>query len=98
MQSKCATGLGGLDLISKDVLGATYVKCGDYPTREKGLSPKPGGRIAKTYEALEAGPKTGRALFSEGNWMPVRCRPMSEKTFKDHLRWMVKESRLHVLR
>ena len=50
-----------------------------------------------TYKALKNGPKTGRALYATGNWMPIRGEPMSEKDFMDHLRWMVRESRLHVV-
>ena len=91
------TGNAGVALIKGRVLDAKYIISGQYRTRQRRLRAKPGGRIAMTYKALKNGPKTGRALYATGNWMPIRGEPMSEKDFMDHLRWMVRESRLHVV-
>ncbi len=74
-------------------MDATYVKDGEY---DEHPPPKSGGRIATTYEALKDGPKTGHDLYVHGNYMPEADKPMSEKDFQSHLRWMVRESRLHV--
>ena len=64
------TGEEGLAAIRGRVLDATYVAWGEYLTPVRGRPAKPGGRIAKTYEALADGPQTGHYLYAHGNHMP----------------------------
>ena len=97
MPARNVTGHDGLALIEGRELHATNAMSGEYRTGVRGLSAKPGGRIEATYRALRDGPRTGHALFDQGNWMPNRCKPMSATEFRAHLRWMVRESRLHVV-
>ena len=94
------TGEAGLAHIKGRVLDATYVMDGEYLTPASGHPPKPGTRIAKTYEALQDGPQTGYHLFFHGNHMPTKegKPPMPPPQFREHLKWMVRESRLHVVR
>lgn len=60
-----------------------------------------GARIAKTYAQLAARPKTGQALFDELNrqdWrLPVARRPFRPGEYREHLRYLVREERLHVV-
>ena len=99
MTDKHITGEAGLALIKNRVLDATYVMEGEYRTAARGLPAKPDGRIATTYEALGDGPKTGYHLYYHGNCMPRTDGkpPMSIRVFKEHLKWMVRHSRLHVV-
>ena len=88
------TGEAGLALIKGRALDATYVIGGEYPPV------KPGTRFAKTYEALRDGPQTGYHLYFHGNHMPTKegRPPMRPPPFREHLKWMVRERRLHVVR
>lgn len=89
MTDKPVTGEEGRALIRGRVLDAVYVMQPPYPNAI--------GRIAKTYEALGDGPKDGHHLFQHGNLKPKTNQRMSEKDFRDHLRNVVLEERLHVL-
>ena len=93
------TGEEGLAAIRGRVLDATYVAWGEYLTPVRSRPAKPGGRIAKTYEALADGPQTGHYLYAHGNHMPYTKGkpPMSKEDFTAHLQWMVGNSRLHVV-
>ena len=84
------TGSTGLDLIEGRELHATYIMFGNYPPSR--------GRICKTYAALKGGPQTGQYLFKHGNQMPKAGGRMPQADFQQHLRYMVKNSRLHVMR
>ena len=99
MEDRHVTGKEGIDLIRGRVMDAIYVIDGEYLTPILERSPKPGGRIAKTYEALQDGPQTGHYLYAHGNHMPDTegKPPMSKSDFKAHLQWMVGKSRLHVV-
>ena len=96
---KHLTGQAGLAHIRGRVLDAIYVIDGEYLTPVHGRPAKPGGRIAKTYEALGTGPQSGRYLYAHGNHMPNTdgTPRMSAGDFKEHLKWMVRNSRLHVV-
>lgn len=87
------TGSAGLTLIQGQALEATYVLQGTY------RSTRIGGRIEKTYEALRDGPQTGYYLFLHGNRMPLTegNLPMPPHVFRGYLRWMVRNSMLHVV-
>ena len=95
MAEEYVTGDEGYALIRERALDARYVKHGEYPTHEKGLPPV--GRRARTHEALRDGPRVGHDLFRDGNWMPRNREPMSEAAFSQHLKWMVRNSYLHVV-
>ena len=99
MADKHVTGEAGLALVKGRVLDATYVMEGEYLTAARGFPAKPDGRVAKTYEALRDGPKTGYHLYYHGNHMPHTegKPPMSIPEFRAHLTWMVRHSRLHVV-
>ena len=68
---------------------------------EGAYPPAPGARIAKTYAQLAARPKTGQALFDElkrQDWrLPEVRRPYRLGEFRDHLWYLVRKERLHVL-
>ena len=89
MALKYVTGSTGLDLIEGRVLNATYIKFGNYR--------KSRGRISATYAALEDGSQTGQYLFKHGNLMPKAGGRMDQASFQNHLRYMVENSRLHVV-
>ena len=61
-----------------------------------------GARIAKTYAQLDARPRTGQVLFDElkrQDWrLPDAGRPYRLDEFRAHLRDLVREERLHVLK
>lgn len=97
MNETYVTGTEGLLQIRGRELAATYVALEEYRTRKTGYAPKLGSRIGRTYAALRDGPQTGEQLYHSGNWMPMRKRRMPKNDFKAHLRWMVKEERLHVV-
>ena len=92
MAPKYVTGPTGLDLIKGRELYATYIKFGEYEDK-----PRPQGRILKTYAALKDGPQTGQYLFKHGNRMPKVGGRMVGAEFQQHLRYMVENSRLHVV-
>ena len=60
-----------------------------------------GERIRKTYAQLSGCPKTGRVLFDElekEHWqLPRAGRPYGQGEFRDHLRYLVRNERLHVV-
>ena len=88
------TGEEGVAHIVGRVLDSVYVIGGKYPTV------KPGGRVDKTYRALRIGPRDGYHLFFHGNHRPtLPGKPgMPPSQFREHLKWMVREERLHVVR
>ena len=69
---------------------------------EAGYPEAPGERIAKTYSQLRDGPKTGETMFAElvkQDWrLPDPGRRYLPSEFNEHLRYMVRKKRLHVLR
>ena len=93
-----ATGNEGFLLIHGREFQATYVALKDDRTRAAGSRPKPESRIGTTYAALGNGPKTGEQLYLTGNWMPREQRRMDKNQFRAHLRWLVQQHRLHVIR
>ena len=92
-------GQAGLATIRRRVLDAVYVIDGEYRTPVGGRPAKPGGRVAKTCEALGDGPQPGRYLYARGNHMPhIHGTPcMSAGDFNEHVKWLARNSRLHVV-
>ena len=96
---RTATGIAGLRAVELNG-GAEHAVFGlkaghDYP-------PAPGARIAKTYAQLASGgPRTGGELFREleaEDWRLPWCgRRYGASEFRAHLRYMVRDGRLHVV-
>ena len=95
---RLVTGKDGMAAVgaARDAIQACFAldPDGAYP-------PAPGARIAKTYAQLAARPKTGQTLFDEliqQDWrLPEARRPYRLGEFRDHLWYLVRKERLHVL-
>ena len=72
-----------------------------YMLKEGPSYPSAKGRIAETYRQLANGPMTGKALLDDltsRNWLlPYARRPYQTSEFRQHLKFMVEQGRLHVL-